>query len=206
MRAEAYGGPGRAGLRSKMYRWRLVTQLCQQPTVTVFFRSRLGPFLGQSEIVIATRFHAMDSMITYHTTICPCVKCSTRSNMAELYLHSASNAEHTARQSCNLPATRKTTNMTVDSDHDNGRGGWKSDPRYPNFCRARSRACALVSGERCRNRGNTELPRCFNLRPVPCRRWSPLCNLCNESLQRLEECSRCPRSYSGHFDTALLRR
>ena len=41
LRAEAYGGPGRAGLPSKMYRWRLVTQLCQQPTVTAIFRSRL---------------------------------------------------------------------------------------------------------------------------------------------------------------------
>ena len=42
-RAEAYGGPGRAGLRSKMYQyhWGLVTQLGQQPTVAAFFRSRL---------------------------------------------------------------------------------------------------------------------------------------------------------------------
>ena len=67
LRAEAHGGPGRAGQRSKMYRWRLVTQLCQQPTETVFFRSRLRPFIGQSAIVIETRFHAIDSTISYDT-------------------------------------------------------------------------------------------------------------------------------------------
>jgi hypothetical protein len=83
LRAEAYGGPDRAGLRSKMYRWRSVTQLCQQPTVTVFFRSRLRPFTGQSEIVIELRFHAMDSTITYDTTSCLCAKCSTRFNTSK---------------------------------------------------------------------------------------------------------------------------
>ena len=67
LRAEAHGGQGRAGQRSKMYRWRLVTQLCQQPTETVFFRSRLRPFIGQSAIVIETRFHAIDSTISYDT-------------------------------------------------------------------------------------------------------------------------------------------
>ena len=67
LRAEAHGGPGRAGQRSKMYRSRLVTQLCQQPTETVFFRSRLRPFIGQSAIVIETRFHAIDSTISYDT-------------------------------------------------------------------------------------------------------------------------------------------
>jgi hypothetical protein len=76
---ETHGRPGRAGLRSKMYRWRLVTQLCQQPTVTVFFLSLIRPFIGQSQIVIEpeTLFHAMDSAIKYDTFSCPCVKCST---------------------------------------------------------------------------------------------------------------------------------
>ena len=41
-----YAAPGQTvtvtiQVDSKMYRWRLVTQLCQQPTVTVFFQSRL---------------------------------------------------------------------------------------------------------------------------------------------------------------------
>jgi hypothetical protein len=65
LRAKAHGGPGRAGLRSessvaascKVCRWRQLgaSQLCQQPTVTVFSRSRLGPFLGRSEIGTETR-------------------------------------------------------------------------------------------------------------------------------------------------------
>ena len=38
-KAETRGGPGRAGPRSKMYRWRLVTFECQQTTVTELFRN-----------------------------------------------------------------------------------------------------------------------------------------------------------------------
>ena len=38
-KAETRGVPGRAGQRSKMYRWRLVTFECQQTTVTELFRN-----------------------------------------------------------------------------------------------------------------------------------------------------------------------
>ena len=38
-KAETRSGPGRAGPRSKMYRWRLVTFECQQTTVTELFRN-----------------------------------------------------------------------------------------------------------------------------------------------------------------------
>ena len=38
-KAETRGGPGRAGQRPKMYRWKLVTLQCQQTTVTELFRN-----------------------------------------------------------------------------------------------------------------------------------------------------------------------
>ncbi len=48
--------------------------------VTAFSRARPKPFIGTSQIGTQTRSTAMDSAITYDTIICPCVKCSTRSN------------------------------------------------------------------------------------------------------------------------------
>ena len=45
------------------------------------FLSRLRPFIRVGMDRYHTRFHAMDSVITHDTIRCPCVKCSTRSNL-----------------------------------------------------------------------------------------------------------------------------
>jgi hypothetical protein len=58
----------------------------QLSVVTVYFRSRLRPFIGESQIVIGTLVLRTGShewaiaMIAYDTVHCPCVKCTTPSN------------------------------------------------------------------------------------------------------------------------------
>ena len=49
-KAETRGGPSRAGRRSKMYRWRLVTSQCQQTTVTETIPQRFVTLLYKDPV------------------------------------------------------------------------------------------------------------------------------------------------------------
>jgi hypothetical protein len=80
-KAETRGGPGRAGPRSKMYRWRLVTLECQQTTVPELFSN------DSTLLKVETWknwFPVQATMITSHKTTHSCGTSCRRSNNIEV--------------------------------------------------------------------------------------------------------------------------